>query len=253
MAIGDGIIQGRSIRVYIDGVQVAYSDSCSLSLSPQYKEYSNDDLPKLFKKLDFIDWNISGGGLTVWSPTIMVQEGPHGGSGSRKTTISLIDNMMSDKEVTVKFGLRSASTPNTSGETIQDNDVYYEGKAKIGDLSIEAGANAQDSTYSFTFNRNADLEKVEAVSGSVTLPSTLTASSSTQTISWSSEIDNVRAVRVEIIDTDGVIKSSHYSIVQSTGVSGNLALESGTFTASDTVRCVFLNDGEMKEMDATVS
>jgi predicted secreted protein len=125
MTATTGVINGTMFLVYLEGTAIAYSTSCTLSLTSAARDVSSKTSAGVTnREYGKRDWSVSGDALYQFS--------------SSKTFTDLMSLYTNRTKVTVRVSTETAS------------NKYYEGEAVITSLSATFPSE-ENSTYSYTF------------------------------------------------------------------------------------------------------
>lgn len=128
-----GFLNGRNLRIYVDGNAVADATSHDLEISHSTRDVTTKDSAGWMEVLYGLkEWSTSGDGLIALDATYATEE--------------LIDLIINSTDVTVRF------TTNVSG------DVYWTGSAIAESVTVSA-PNEETPTYNFTLKGNGALTK----------------------------------------------------------------------------------------------
>lgn len=128
-----GFLNGRNLRVYVNGNAVADATSGDLSVSQSSRDVTTKDSAGWMEVLYGLkEWSISGDGLVALDATFATEE--------------LIDFILNSTTVTIRF------TTNVSGDT------YWTGSAIAESVDVSS-PNEETPTFSFSFKGDGALTK----------------------------------------------------------------------------------------------
>jgi hypothetical protein len=131
MAATTGIINGTDFLVYIEGVAIAHSPSCTLNLTSATRDTSSKTSAGVTnREYGKRDWSVNGDGLYQFTTS-------HGFS-------SLFSLYKNRTKVTVRISTETA------------DNKYYEGEALLTSLSATF-PKEENSTFTFTFEADGDI------------------------------------------------------------------------------------------------
>lgn len=144
-----GVVQGQDFMLYIGGVPVAHSQTCTLSPTVEVRDRISKDTGKYKTKVaGLIDWEVSSDALACYGAV---------------NYFDLYATMILRAAVVVKFSGRAVGdgTENYTAEV--EDDFYYTGNAIITAMPMSAPNNA-DATFSITLAGTGELAQ-EQVAG----------------------------------------------------------------------------------------
>lgn len=147
------IQDGSLVTVFIGDKALAYSTSCSLSVSNELQDANwkgaSASGKNPSKKDGIVTWSISADGLTEFDD-----------NATYSNYISVLDATLAGTKVDVKFGVGTyVDELNPGLAAAATGDIYYSGSAYIDSTEGSFTAN-EDGTYSVSFTGSGALTKV---------------------------------------------------------------------------------------------
>lgn len=139
MAITAGVINGTDFIIYLWGTAVAYSNSCTVNISMSKRDTSSKSGSWVDGAEGKRDWNITGEALFQFT---------------------------TDNNLSTLFDLLNTETK-IRVLTSNEDDEYYEGTGYLTSLTVNYPGE-ENSTYSFTFEGNGELEEFTEVPNLIT-------------------------------------------------------------------------------------
>lgn len=128
-----GFLNGRNLRIYVDGNAVADATSGDITVSQSSRDVTTKDSVGWMEVLYGLkEWGVSGDGLVALDAAFATEE--------------LIDLILNSTDVTVRF------TTNVSGDT------YWTGSAIAESVDVSS-PNEETPTFSFSLKGNGALTK----------------------------------------------------------------------------------------------